>query len=124
MGMGGPQQRKLGSITRAQENEIHAMGELEYPDWEARRPKLIATATKGKYTSIHDVTQAQANTWITSLQNKLVARIEATIAVQGIDLNELLLRHNQPSLAEASPVALTHIWKEIRPMESELKEAA
>ena len=78
MGMGGAQPRKLGSITRAQEKELHALGVCTYNGgWDEQRHKLVAAVTKGKHESIHDLTQAQAGKLIDGLHTRLSTRILA-----------------------------------------------
>lgn len=123
----GKPPRKLGVATTVQLREINALISALVPkqDVDRTRHQRVKAVTKGATESSQDLTQAQANELIARLHAELSERI--VLAVEDEDeMNRLLLTHNQRSLLEASPVALTHIWKEVqeKAQAEAVKEAA
>jgi hypothetical protein len=109
-----PAPAKLGSITKTQLNELHALGTAFYNGtWEEQRPILVKAATKGASESSTDLNQAQAKTLIAGIKSRLAARVIERAAGENIDLNEILPKHKVKSLDDATPVGLVHIWLDV-----------
>lgn len=69
-----PAQPRLGTITQAQRNTLHALGVALYGDsraWDVKRPGLVKWASNSRVESSALITQAEAKTLIEKLEGKI-----------------------------------------------------
>ena len=63
---------KAGQVTKPQLNTLHALGTAAYNDeWDAKRPELVRSATKGRTESSAELYQAEAQTLTSGLEKKV-----------------------------------------------------
>ena len=63
---------KAGQVTKPQLNILHALGTAAYNgEWDAKRPELVRSATKGRTESSAELWQAEAQTLTSGLEKKV-----------------------------------------------------
>ena len=67
----------LTNITGKQEKKLHAVGSKVYgKDWDAKRPILVKSVTKGREESSKGLTESEADLLISGMQKVKPAAVE------------------------------------------------
>lgn len=108
---------KAGQISKAQLNTLHALGTAAYNgEWDAKRPALVKSATKGRTESSADLWQAEATTLQSGIEKRVRKLYEAladelTAGVAVIDPGILA------EIDEMHGVELANEYKALRAMQ-------